>query len=79
MKYTEMQIREIVKEKNKLCKALKEHTEIAKKVIAAIDAEMKKPSDVERGKRIAKIISALEFENDSKRHFDLGEKFPLSR
>ena len=62
-----------------LKKHLKEHTEITKKVITAMDAEMKKPSDVERGRRIAKIISALEFGNDSARHFGLDEKFPLSR
>ena len=60
-------------------KTLREHTDIARKVIAAIDAEMKRPADNARGQRIGRIIHALEWSNDSARHFQLGEEFPLSR
>lgn len=62
-----------------LKKTLREHAEVCRKVIAALDIEMKKPSDMERGKRIAKIVGALEFTNDRARYFQLGEAFPLKR
>lgn len=39
--------------------------------VAALDAEMKKPADVERGKRIAALCNTLEYANDSARHFAL--------
>ena len=75
----ESENRLLKRDNRELRKTLKSHTEVARQVIAAMDAEMKKPSDAERGKRIAKIVAALEFSNDSARHFRLGEKFPLGR
>ena len=41
----------------------------------AIDAEMKKPSDANRGKRIATICNALEMVNDQIRYGELGVDF----
>lgn len=41
-------------------------------VIRWLDAEMVKPSDVNRGKRIAKVTNALEMEIDKIRYFTLG-------
>ena len=43
-------------------------------MITWIDAEMKKPSTVERGQRFAKVLNELELENDRARMFGLGEK-----
>ena len=45
------------------------------RLIAAIDAEMKRPSDNERGKRIARIANALDMANDALMHFGLGYSF----
>lgn len=75
----EFSIRKLRAEVRDLKKTLTEHTETCRRVIAALDAEMKKPSDMGRGKRIAKIVGALEFTNDRARHFQLGEPFPLKR
>jgi hypothetical protein len=47
--------------------------------IDALDAEMKKPSDVNRGKRIAAICNALEFQKDAAKHFGLGVPFKKRR
>lgn len=43
--------------------------------VRLLDDEMKKPSDVERGRRIAKICNALEFEKDRAHHFGLHKDF----
>lgn len=51
---------------------LKALTAAVMKTIAAIDAEMKRPSTPDRGKRIAAITNALEIENDKARYFGLG-------
>ena len=52
---------------------LKALLDVTRKVMDAVDAEMKKPSSPERGQRIAKIMNALNFQYDSARHFGLGE------
>ncbi len=70
---SEFTIRKLRAENRALKKTLREHTDIARKVIAAIDAEMKKPSDNGRGQRIARITNALEFSTDSACHFQLGD------
>lgn len=44
-------------------------------VMRALDKEMKKPSDVDRGKRIAEIVSHLELKTDFAMHFDLNYGF----
>lgn len=54
--------------------------ELAKNIrlcIAALDAEMKKPSDNDRGKRVAQITNALEMELHRFEHFTL--KIPLEK
>jgi len=56
-------------------KALKE---LAVNVIAfenALDAEMRKPSTVERGQRIAKLLNALTVARQSAMRFTLGFSF----
>lgn len=55
-------------------RTLKELVMIAEKVIAALDIEMKLPASHDRGKRIARILNALEFSKDAARHFGLGKK-----
>lgn len=40
--------------------------------IAALDAEMKMPPSLDRGKRIAAIVNPLEFRKDAVKHFTLG-------
>lgn len=51
---------------------LRELTQTVTRVASALDQEMRRPSSFERGKRIAKIINALEWANDCARHFGLG-------
>lgn len=50
---------------------LRDLVECARVSIAALDEEMKKPSTVERGKRIAKITNYLEMAKDRTRMFGL--------
>ena len=45
--------------------------------IAKLDEEMKKPSDAERGKRVANLMNALEIMKDQALHFGLGK--PLKK
>lgn len=40
--------------------------------IVLLDKEMRGPSTVERGERIAAVCNALELVNDSAKHFGLG-------
>ena len=58
---------------------LKSLTQAVAKSIAAIDAEMKKPSTPDRGKRIAAITNNLEIENDKARYFGLGIDWRVDR
>jgi hypothetical protein len=39
--------------------------------LSMLDAEMRKPSDFERGKRIARLSNALELEKDKLKHFGI--------
>lgn len=45
----------------------------SKNAIAMLDAEMKKPSDMDRGKRIARITNGLELATDMALRFGLKE------
>ena len=63
------------KEARKYKKALVELTEKVARVIVEFDKEASKPQSVERGKRLAKIMTFLELSNDSAMHFDLGWGF----
>lgn len=60
-------------------KALKELTQFVDTFLGSLDAEMRKPSDIARGKRIAELSNKLDMGNDHVRHFTLGEKFPLKK
>ena len=53
-------------------KSLRALVENVQAVIRWLDAEMVKPSDVNRGRRIAKVTNALEMEIDKIRYFTLG-------
>ena len=55
-------------------KALKEHCNNVEEFIKKFDELMKLPSTHERGQKMAKLINALQFSNDSIKHFQLGEK-----
>lgn len=67
------------KEALKYRKALKELVVCVNEVLNAIDIEMKKPSSLERGKRIARICNVLDFKKDEIRFFTLGEKLDLKK
>lgn len=60
---------------------LKQHAlvlvHVAEGACKALDAEMKKPSNNERGARVAEIVNALEFAKDQTKHFGLG--LPLGK
>jgi hypothetical protein len=43
--------------------------------IYALDQEMEKPSNLERGKRIAALSNFLDLKNDGAMHFTLGYSF----
>lgn len=58
-------------------KALRELTALVARVIDAVDEEMKKPSDPDRGRRIAGIMNVLEMQNDRVRHFVLDQKLTI--
>jgi hypothetical protein len=60
-------------------KALKSLTQWVAAFIAILDDEMKKPSTPDRGSRLGKMAHAMQFINDSVRHFELSEKFPLKQ
>lgn len=57
-----------------LTKHLRDLTGAVKLCLAALDAEMAKPSSAERGSRIAKISNALQMQNDIARRFGLGQR-----
>lgn len=54
---------------------LRELTEAVKACLDALDAEMKQPSTVDRGRRIAQICNKLNIANDIARRFGLGIDF----
>jgi hypothetical protein len=60
------------KEERKLRKGLEELVKAVTIHLAGLDFEMKGPSTEERGKRIAKLATALEYAKDSARFFVLG-------
>ncbi len=65
-----------LRKKNSECRDLKKHlrdlTEVVTQCLAAYDAEMCKPSNSDRGSRIAKISNALNLQNDIAKRFGLG-------
>ena len=56
-------------------KHLKELTTCVSVFLRHLDAEMVKPSTVERGGRIAKLSNMLEMANDGALHFGLNQSF----
>ena len=63
------------KENRELKKHLRQTTESVVQFIKWLDAEMVKPSTVDRGKRVARVASNMEFLNDRAMHFGLGMTF----
>lgn len=63
----------------KLRKSLERLVKACKQVTTALDAEMRKPSDIERGKRIARITNFLEWEKDYAFHFGLEKALRLTQ
>ncbi len=57
---------------------LKELTEAVRHHVVVLDAEMKQPASLARGKRIGSLVSALELVNDMARRFGLGLNWPKS-
>lgn len=58
-------------------KYLRELTSQVDKFLDILNEEMKKPSDFERGKRIARLCNFLNMNNDSAKHYGLG--VPLNK
>lgn len=52
-------------------KALRELSDDVKNFLAALDVEMKKPSSLDRGARVAVAANALNLRNDMVRRFSL--------
>ncbi len=67
--------RELAKEVNTLRENLKLLVDTVEPFIAQIDAEMKKPSDEARGKRIAKLVGVLELNKDRAKRYGLRLDF----
>lgn len=65
---TKADVRKLTAHLRDLTKAVTEH-------LAALDAEMRHPSDHERGKRVALLCNALDYANDQARYFGLGVDF----
>jgi hypothetical protein len=59
---------------------LREHlrglVSVCESTLRLLDEEMKKPSDAERGKRIAAICNRLELQKDMAKRFGLGVGLP---
>lgn len=68
---------ELKRENRKLKRELRQLIQVSRNAVKLLDEEMKKPSNCERGKRVARITNALEFQTDSAWHFGLGK--PLRR
>jgi len=62
------------RDNRELKKHLRNLTETVAQFMAALDAEMKLPSDASRGKRIAHMTNALNMQNDIARRFGLGQR-----
>lgn len=62
------------REIRELKKHLKYLVTITTQFIAQLDIEMRQPSTLERGSRIARMSNCLEMAKDRARHFGLGEK-----
>lgn len=66
---------ELRRKKHEL-RAMKKHlrdlSAVVGQCVTALDAEMKQPSTVARGSRIANITNALQLQNDIARRFGLG-------
>jgi len=69
------EIKELKKTIRKQREALEKLTTSNIQFINWIDAEMKRPSDVERGKRVAQATNSLELVNDGVMHFTLDYSF----
>jgi hypothetical protein len=69
------EIARLKQENRHLKSSLRNLVAVSTAVLSALDAEMTKPSDLERGKRIAKICNALEMEKDRARFFALDIDF----
>ena len=54
-------------------------TAAVEQFVKRLDAQMKLPSTFERGRIIARLTNALEFENDSAKHYGLGLPFRKSK
>jgi len=70
---TEQEIRAMKKEARELRKCLENLTMTVRQFIHLLDSEMKNPSDVARGRRIAKLQNSLEWVNDHARFLTLRE------
>jgi hypothetical protein len=53
-------------------KAIRGHLRTVYSVLDQLDAEMKKPSDHERGRRVANICNALDMSADAMLRFQFG-------
>lgn len=63
---------QLARDRRKFLEHLRDLSAAVTAHLEALDAEMALPSSVERGKRIAKLASALDLANDRVRYFALG-------
>lgn len=62
------------REYRRMKKYLTELTTEVRVIVEELDALMKQPSTFERGQKIGRVVTRLEFANDSARHFGLWQK-----
>ena len=71
----QMELRTLRKQNRELKKYLSNHAAVIADTLSALDAAMKGPSTVDRGKTIAAVSNTLEYANDSLMHFGLQMDF----
>lgn len=67
-------IRDVMRQLRERTKYLRNLTVQVEQFLALMDSEMKKPSDAERGRRIARACNALEMANDGAKLWGLPRR-----
>ena len=66
-------MRDMTAERNKLRRELLQLVETVESFLVLVDAEMQKPSTVNRGSRVANLCNVLEFSKDTAKRYGLGK------
>lgn len=66
---------ELKRKNRKLTKGLRDLTDTVSRFLAVLDVEMQKPSNEERGRKIALLSNTLDMANDAILRFTLDQSF----